>query len=111
MTSYLDKDNEYSVIKKTMNTITHHPEEQAFKIVVDGQTACATYLIHNGGLDIRHTIVPPEIEGRGIAAQLVKAAYDYAASRHLKAIATCSYAAAWLQRHPEYQNPNIHSQK
>ncbi len=95
-----------------MNTITHHPEEQAFKTIVDGLTAYATYSIHHGGLDIRHTVVPPEIGGRGIAAQLVKAAYDYAAARHLKAIATCSYAVAWLQRHPEYQGiPDTNNDK
>ena len=63
--------------------ITHLPEDNLFKTVVDG-------------------IVPPEIGGRGIAAQLVKATYDYALKHHLQPIATCSYAVVWLQRHPEY---------
>ena len=39
----------------------------------------------------------------GIASALVKAAYDYARCKGLKAVATCSYAVIWLQRHPEYQ--------
>ena len=58
--------------------ITHLPEDNLFKTVVDGYTAYVTYIIRDGKLDIRHTIVPPEIGGRGIAAQLVKATYDYA---------------------------------
>ena len=53
--------------------------------------------------DIRHTIVPEEIGGRGIASALVKAAYDYARCKCLKPVATCAYAVVWLQRHPEYQ--------
>ena len=83
--------------------ITHLPEDNLFKTVVDGYTAYVTYIIRDGKLDIRHTIVPPEIGGRGIAAQLVKATYDYALKHHLQPIATCSYAVVWLQRHPEYQ--------
>ena len=82
--------------------ITHLPEDNLFKTVVDGYTAYVTYIIRDGKLDIRHTIVPPEIGGRWIAAQLVKATYDYALQHHLQPIATCSYAVVWLQRHPEY---------
>lgn len=82
--------------------ITHLPEDNLFKTVVDGYTAYVTYIIRDGKLDIRHTIVPPEIGGRGVAAQLVKATYDYALKHHLQPIATCSYAVVWLQRHPEY---------
>ena len=63
--------------------ITHLPEDNLFKTVVDGYTAYVTYIIRDGKLDIRHTIVPPEIGGRGIAAQLVKATYDYALKHHL----------------------------
>ena len=45
--------------------ITHLPEDNLFKTVVDGYTAYVTYIIRDGKLDIRHTIVPPEIGGRG----------------------------------------------
>lgn len=82
--------------------IIHDAQNRMFRTVVDGHTAYVTYVITNDRLDIRHTIVPPEIGGRGIAAQLVKATYDYALEHHLQPIATCSYAVVWLQRHPEY---------
>ena len=45
---------------------------------------------------------PPALEGRGIASALTEAAYDYAKANHLKPEGTCSYAAVWLKRHPEY---------
>ncbi len=71
--------------------------------MVDGYKAHVAYEIHERGLDIRHTVVPEAIGGRGIASALVKAVYDYARVKQLKPIATCSYAMAWLQRHPEYE--------
>ena len=81
--------------------IEHQPEQKLFKTEVEGRTAFVQYRLLNGGLDIIHTIVPRPLEGHGIAAALVKAAYDYAVANGLKPKATCSYAVAWLQRHPE----------
>ena len=81
--------------------IEHQPEQKLFKTEVEGRTAFVQYRLLNGGLDIIHTIVPRPLEGQGIAAALVKAAYDYAVATGLKPKATCSYAVAWLQRHPE----------
>lgn len=81
--------------------IEHQPDQKLFKTEVEGRTAFVQYRLLNGGLDIIHTIVPRPLEGQGIAAALVKAAYDYAVANGLKPKATCSYAVAWLQRHPE----------
>ena len=83
--------------------IKHNVDQMKFWTEVDGYEAHVAYQLHDKGLDIRHTIVPTEIEGRGIASALVKAAYDYARANGLKPIATCSYAVVWLQRHPEYE--------
>ena len=46
--------------------IIHYPENQTFQTIVDDYTAYVTYSIQKGELDIRHTIVPPEISGRFI---------------------------------------------
>lgn len=82
--------------------IEHFPEKKVFQTVVDGETARLMYHVADGALDVRHTIVPGEIGGRGIASALVKAAYDYALANELVPVATCSYAVKWLERHPEY---------
>ncbi len=83
-------------------TITHYPEKNRFETKLDGVTAFVQYRLSGDRLDIIHTIVPPAIEGRGVAAALVKYAYDYAIEHGMKPLATCSYAVAWLHRHPEY---------
>lgn len=81
--------------------ISHHPDQSRFITEVDGYTAYAEYVLHNGALDIVHTIVPRPIEGRGIAAALVKETYAYAVTHGLRCAGTCPYAAKWLERHPD----------
>lgn len=82
--------------------IEHKPDKNLFQTTVDGETARLLYRVNDGTLDIRHTIVPNEISGRGIASALVKAAYDYALAHDLRVVATCSYAVLWIARHPQY---------
>lgn len=81
--------------------IIHQPEQSLFLTEVDGHTAFVQYRLSGDCLDIIHTIVPPLIEGRGIASALVKAAYSYALTNGMTPKATCSYAVKWLERHPE----------
>ena len=65
--------------------VKHDVSRQEFYVELEGHRAHVAYQIHDEGLDIRHTIVPEAIGGKGIASALVKA------------------AVVWLQRHPEYQ--------
>ena len=86
-----------------MTTIAHDPASQRFTTDVDGQTAYLEYERAGDVMVITHTIVPPAIGGRGIAAALVQAAVEYARAEGLKVDPRCSYADAWMRRHPEYQ--------
>ncbi|WP_288318061.1 GNAT family N-acetyltransferase [Xylanibacter caecicola] len=81
-------------------TINHDKARNMFTTVVDGHTAYVEYRLQKGVLDIIHTIVPRPVEGRGIAAALVKRAYGYALEQGLQRAGTCPYAAKWLERHP-----------
>lgn len=81
--------------------IIHLKQDNRFVTVEDGITAYTEYELADGYLNILHTIVPREIGGRGIAADLVREAYSYARDNGLKPKATCTYAAAWLARNGE----------
>lgn len=81
--------------------IEHREERNIFFTEVEGHIAYVQYSCNIDSLDIFHTSVPPEIAGRGVAAALVKKTYEYAAELGLKPLASCSYAARWLERHPE----------
>ena len=63
--------------------ITHLPEDNLFKTVVDGYTAYVTYIIRDGKLDIRHTIVPPEIGSADFCGSLC--------GRYLGSFGACSW--------------------
>lgn len=67
--------------------VKHDASRQEFYVELEGHRAHVAYQIHDEGLDIRHTIVPEAIGGKGIASALVKAAYDYGRCKGLKAIA------------------------
>ena len=81
--------------------IEHRPEHGRFQAVVEGRTCVADYHLANGVLAITHTEVPPPLEGRGIAGELVQAVLDHARANGLKVRPLCSYARAYMRRHPD----------
>lgn len=49
-----------------------------------------------------HTLVPPEIGGRGVAAALVEALVADARAQGFTIVPQCSYVEAQFRRHPEW---------
>lgn len=85
------------------SNIQHDTARRRFETEVDGVTGYVEYSLQGDALSIDHTIVPSEIGGRGIAGELVKAALEHARAQNLKVIPACSYAEAYMRRHPEYE--------
>ena len=79
----------------------HNLAAKRFEATVDGQLCRCDYLRVGDTLHLRQTEVPQALQGRGIAGMLVEAAVDYAAANSLKVMPLCSYARAWMRRHPE----------
>jgi len=84
--------------------IRHDPELHRFHASMDGFGAELLYRLNDKVMTITHTRVPAEIGGRGIAGDLVRAAFDHAQSSGWTVVPSCSYAAAFMARHPEYQH-------
>lgn len=82
--------------------VRHDPAAHRFTAQVDGQDGYVEYTQGEGVMALTHTIVPAAIGGRGIAGALVKAALEHAREQGLKVAPRCSYAAAYMDRHPEY---------
>ena len=51
-----------------------------------------------------HTLVPPEIGGRGIAAALVDALVDDAREQGFKIVPQCSYVEAKFRKNPSWSD-------
>lgn len=85
--------------------VYHNEQENRFEIRLGTEIAELTYARQGEKvLVLFHTGVPPAWEGRGIGSRLVKAALDYARQNGYKIIPLCSFVAAYLRRHPEYQD-------
>lgn len=66
-----------------------------------------TFPSADGVATIDHTYVDGSLRGQGVAGQLMQLAVDKIKADGNKLAATCSYAIAWLQRHPEYEVVNL----
>ena len=84
-----------------ISDVIHVPGSMRFEIRAGKAFAVAEYVRGEGTLVLTHTFVPPEVRGRGLAERLVRVALDYARVERLRVVPSCSYVAAFVERHPE----------
>ncbi len=88
----------------TPPAITHNAAAHRFENIQNGALAECSYRLNGDVMDLHHTGVPVALQGQGLAAWLVKAALDHARAHRLRVQPSCSYVAAYMQRHPETQD-------
>ena len=82
--------------------ITNNEKQQRFETVVDGETAFLEYRFYKNDIALMHTLVPKPLEGKGIASALAKYAFNHAKQHNQPVMVYCPFVAAFLKRHPEY---------
>jgi hypothetical protein len=87
--------------KTIMSTINHDEIAHRFTTQVDGNQAQLDYTLRGDVMTITHTRVPPAIGGRGVAAELTAAALAAARDAGWTVDPACSYAAAYMAKHPQ----------
>ena len=75
-----------------------------FELVEDGLLAFANYVRQGEVLILPHVEADPALRGKGAAGRLMEGVVAQARAEGLKIRPTCSYAAAWMRRHPEEQD-------
>lgn len=88
----------------TMQQLRDNRAEQEFTLEVDGHLAVAAYQREAGVIVFTHTLVPPEIEGRGVGSKLIRGALDSARDQGLRVVPQCPFVKAFIDRHPEYRD-------
>lgn len=83
--------------------VTNNTQLHRFEAVIDGLLSEVAYRQFDDTITFLHTEVPVELEGKGIAKALAKAALDHARDNGLKVVPLCPFIAAYIKRHPEYQ--------
>jgi predicted GNAT family acetyltransferase len=75
-----------------------------FEIALDGDVAFAEYRLEPGAVVFPHTVVPEAFAGKGVAGKLAETALGWARAEGRKVKPTCSFFAAYIKRHAEYQD-------
>lgn len=82
--------------------IRHAPERNRFDTEIDGQTCVLDYRLADRVMTITRVLVPPPVEGQGIASRLTRFALDHCREQGLSVVPRCPYVAAWIKRHDDY---------
>ncbi|MEO8188364.1 MAG: GNAT family N-acetyltransferase [Burkholderiaceae bacterium] len=83
--------------------IRHSAAAKRFEATVDRLLCRCDYRMHGNTMMLVHTEVAPQLEGRGFASMLVRAAFDHARENGMDVLPVCSFVAAWARRHPEVE--------
>lgn len=79
--------------------VRHDTAAQQFWLEPEpGQRCVLDYRRQGAAVEFTHTGVPPALQGRGLAAQLVAAGLHWAGEQGLQVIPACSYVASYLRR-------------
>jgi predicted GNAT family acetyltransferase len=81
--------------------VRHNTAASRFEATVAGLLCRADYRLIDGVMRMHHTEVPAELADRGIASELVRAAFAYAEANGHKVLPACSYVRVYMKRHPE----------
>jgi hypothetical protein len=85
-----------------MSTDVFYVKTKRFEIEQDGRTSYLAYALDGQGwLTLWHTEVPEAQRGQGIAAKLVRMAFDFAKEKNLKVEVICPFAVSYVSMHPE----------
>jgi uncharacterized protein len=82
-------------------TVSHDLPRRRFSANVDGLDCGVDYRRQDQLVTFMHTEVPRALQGRGIAAELVRQALAWAAAEGVSVIPACSYVSVYMRRHPE----------
>ena len=80
------------------------PERSHFEVTEPAGTAVLTYSLDEDEtgrtVTLEHTLVPSELEGRGVGTALIRAALAWAAQDGRAVVPRCPFVQAFLRRHP-----------
>jgi len=85
--------------------VKNDKSKNQFEADLHGKTALIQYRRETDGtLNLFHTEVPEEFEGKGYGNQLVTGALEQIKADNLKINPSCQFVAVYIKRHPEYKN-------
>lgn len=85
-------------------TLHQNKEANRFEVKYANQVAFVDYKIEQNEINLMHTEVPKELNGKGIGSFLAENVLEFAKKEHLIVKPTCSFIEKYIDKHPEYQS-------
>ena len=83
--------------------VIHEKENERFIIYIEGNEVYVEYTMAGNEINLYHTFTDTALRGKGLAAQVVRAALEVAKESKMKVIPTCSYVRAFIAKNDEYK--------
>ncbi len=84
-----------------MNNVTDNTARSQYELPVEGEIVFARYRRTGNTVAILHVEAPVSLRGSGAAGRLMQGIIELARQKNEKLVPLCSYAVAWMKRHPE----------
>jgi uncharacterized protein len=86
-----------------LHSAVNNTAKSRYEIDTQGVLSIADYEIRDGVITFTHTLTPPQLRGRGIAARLIHAALEDVKTKGLKVVPACWFVGEYIERNPQYQ--------
>ena len=87
-----------------MSDVHNNEERSRYELVEQGHTAFAAYEVDGDVVTFTHTVVPPALQGMGVASRLIAAALADVREQGRKLVPQCPFVAAYIAKHPEWRD-------
>jgi predicted GNAT family acetyltransferase len=85
--------------------VENNAAEKRFEINLPDGTAFIQYTKRGEDVyNLYHTEVPSQFGGKGVGSALAKGTLEYIKAEGKQIIPTCPFVAAYLKKHPEYED-------
>jgi predicted GNAT family acetyltransferase len=84
-----------------MSDVTDNTARNQYEMPAEDQIVFARYRRTGDTVAILHVEAPVALRGTGAAGRLMQGIVELARQNNEKLVPLCSYAAAWMKRHPE----------
>ena len=85
--------------------VVHNAAASRYELYVEDVLAgTLEYRYEAGRLVMPGTVIEPAFGGQGLGSRLVAAALDDARARGEQVVPACDFVAAYIERHPSYQD-------
>jgi predicted GNAT family acetyltransferase len=86
------------------DVVRDNKAQQRFEMGTGDNAAVAYYSLAPGVITFTHTEVPAALRGQGIASRLTRGVLEAARAQGLKVVPRRSFVAAFMSRHPEFND-------